>query len=56
MQAQQFEIYKQALPYYEKAYEINPSNIGVIQTLLGLYYNLEITEKLKDLKAVYEGL
>lgn len=56
LQAQQFEIYKEALPYYEKAYELSPSSIGVVQTLLGLYENLEMTEKLQELRLVYEGL
>lgn len=52
--AQQKEIYKEALPFYEKAYELNSSNVGVIQTLLGLYENLEMTVKLEELKVVYE--
>jgi len=56
LQAQQFEIYKQALPYYEKAYELNNSNISVIQTLLGLYENLEMTDKLEKIRVVYEDL
>jgi len=54
--AEQKEIYKEALPYYEKAYELNRDNIGVVQTLLGLYENMEMTEKLEALKVVYEGL
>lgn len=52
--AEQKEIYKEALPYYEKAYELDGTNIGVIQTLLGLYENLEMTEKLEALQVVYE--
>jgi len=54
--AQQKEIYKEALPYYEKAYELDGENIGVVQTLLGLYENMEMTEKLGALKVAYEDL
>lgn len=54
--AEQMEIYKEALPYYEKAYELDSSNIAIVQTLLGLYENLEMPEKLEEIKAVYEGL
>jgi len=53
---EQKEIYKEALPYYEKAYELDNSNIGVVQTLLGLYENLEMTEKLEEIKVVYDSL
>ena len=56
LQAQQFEIYKEAVPFYEKAYEIDSTNISVIQTLMGLYENLEMSEKLDAIKAVYEEL
>jgi len=56
LQAQQFEIYKEAIPYYEKAYGINGKNINIVQTLMGLYENLEMTDKLNDIKAVYEEL
>ncbi len=56
LQAQQFEIYKQALPYYEKAYAYNKTNISTIQTLMGLYENLEMVDKLNEVKAVYDKL
>ena len=56
LQAQQMEVYKEAVPYYEKAYEFNGSSIAVIQTLMGLYENLEMTDKFEELKAVYDKL
>ncbi|NEW78463.1 MAG: tetratricopeptide repeat protein [Gelidibacter sp.] len=56
LQLQQFEIYKQALPYYEKAYGFNPKSINIVQTLMGLYENLEMTDKLDKIKVVYETL
>ena len=56
LQAQQLEIYKEALPYYEKAYELDPNNIATIQTLLGLYTNLEMNDKHDALKEIYDGM
>lgn len=56
LQAQQFDIYRKALPYYEKAYELNPNSINVVQTLMGLYENLEMTDKLEKIRVVYEKL
>lgn len=56
LKAKQLEVYKLAIPYYEKAYEIDPNEIGVVQSLLGLYENLEMTEKAKQMKAKYDSL
>jgi tetratricopeptide (TPR) repeat protein len=56
LQAQQLEIYKEALPYYEKAYELDSSNIGIIQTLLGLYENLSLSEKAAEMHEIYQEL
>lgn len=56
LQVQQFDIYKKSLPYYEKAYELNPSSINIVQTLMGLYENLEMTDKLEKIRVVYEKL
>lgn len=56
LQEQQFEIYRKAIPYYEKAYELDGKSISIIQTLMGLYENLEMTEKLDAIRAVYDEL
>lgn len=56
LQLKQLEIYKEALPYYEKAYELNPENVATVQTLLGLYTNLEMNEKYEALKAIYDEM
>jgi len=56
LQEKQFAIYREALPYYEKAYELNKSSIGVVQTLLGLYENLDMQDKVEKLRVVYEGM
>ena len=56
LQAKQFEIYKEALPYYEKAHELDKSSIGIIQTLLGLYENLGMSEKSQELHKIYDEI
>lgn len=56
LQAQQFEIYKEAVPYYEKAYEFSGDNINIVQTLMGLYENLDMQDKLAEIKVVYNKL
>jgi len=56
LKAQQIEIYKEALPYYEKAYELENTNIGVVQTLLSLYENIGMEEELEKIKVVYDEL
>ncbi|HEY9169497.1 MAG TPA: tetratricopeptide repeat protein [Lutibacter sp.] len=56
LQVQQFEIYRKALPYYEKANELNPKSISVIQTLMGLYENLEMTDKLEKIRVIYDEI
>lgn len=48
-------LYTEALPYLEKAFEINPQNIEVIRTLMNIYYVLgnpkadEMQAKLNEL-------
>lgn len=44
-------IFKEALPYLEKAYELNPANEDVSATLLNVYGALEMTAEKKALKA-----
>ena len=44
-------IFTSALPYLEKANELDPKNTDVKNTLLGVYGALEMTEKKKALKA-----
>jgi len=56
LQAKQLKIYKEALPFYEKAFEIDNSRVSVVQTLMGIYSNLEMDDKAKDMKAVYDNL
>ena len=56
LQQKQFEIYRESVPFYEKAFELNKSSISVVQTLLGLYENLGMEDKLEVMKAVYDEL
>lgn len=44
-------LFKNALPYLEKATELDPSNKEVKTTLLSVYRALEMTDKAKELKA-----
>ncbi len=56
LQAQQLDIYREALPYYEKVYELSHDDINVVQTLMGIYENLEMSDKAKELREVYNKL
>ncbi|SDX54166.1 TPR repeat-containing protein [Lutibacter oricola] len=56
LQKEQFEVYKEAVPYYESAYKYDKSNIAIVQTLMGLYENLDMGDKLNEIKAVYEEM
>lgn len=51
LKKQREAIFNDALPFLEKAYELNPANEDVSNTLMGVYGALEMTEKKKALKA-----
>jgi tetratricopeptide (TPR) repeat protein len=51
LKKQREDIFKGALPYLEKAYELSPQNEDVATTLLNVYGALEMTDKRKALKA-----
>lgn len=51
LKKQRQEIFKSAIPFLEKAYELNPNNEDVSGTLLNVYSALEMTDKKKALKA-----
>ena len=46
-------IYREALPYLEKSYELNPDNVDVVNALRDIYYKLGEAEKLQ---AIEEGI
>ena len=43
------ELFRKALPYYEKAYQINPEPMDYKIALRSIYYNLEIGDKLEEI-------
>jgi tetratricopeptide (TPR) repeat protein len=44
------QYYKDALPYLEKANELDPDNLDAMQTRLNIYYQLEKNEEAKKLQ------
>lgn len=51
LKKQREDIFKSAIPYLEKANELDPKNEDVAATLLNVYGALEMTDKKKALKA-----
>lgn len=45
------KMFKDTLPFLEKAYELDSKNEAVSSTLLGVYKALEMSDKVKELKA-----
>lgn len=55
IKARQLELYKEVLPNFEKAYSLNDTDKDIMRTLMNLYENLEMYDKLKKVKAVFDG-
>jgi tetratricopeptide (TPR) repeat protein len=53
---QKKQFYKDALPYLEKASELDPKNMSALQTKLNIYYQLEMNEKAKALQEKINSL
>ncbi|MDR2121351.1 MAG: tetratricopeptide repeat protein [Tannerella sp.] len=45
------ELFKKALPYFEKAYKTNPDERQYMVALRGIYYNLDMGEKFAEIEA-----
>jgi hypothetical protein len=45
-----FDLFRSAIPFLEKAVEIEPSNLDVAKTLLNVYSALEMSAESKALK------
>ncbi len=56
IKAKQLEMYKQALPTFEKALEFNKQRTDFMRTVMALYENLEMYDKMKELKAQIDAL
>ena len=60
IKARQLELYKEVLPYYEKAYVLTKEktkedDIDIVRTLMSMYENLEMTDKFKEMKAIWDA-
>jgi tetratricopeptide (TPR) repeat protein len=51
LKKQRTATFTAAMPYLEKAYELDPANDAVITNLMSVYNFLEMTDKYKALKA-----
>jgi tetratricopeptide (TPR) repeat protein len=50
------EIFKQALPFMEKAYKLDPKRKETLKGLEGIYHSLNETEKVNEVRAQLEKL
>ena len=55
IKAKQLDLYKVALPYFEKAREVKKDNMDVVRTLMSMYENLEMDDKYKEMKALWDA-
>ncbi len=49
-------LFKQSLPYMERANEIKPEDTGVLESLKGLYYRFEMNDKYDEVKAKLDSI
>lgn len=62
LKVKQLDLYREILPMYEKAYKITDANYSknnekaFLKTLMAIYENLEMYDKMKEVKAFYDGL
>ncbi len=49
-------VYAKALPYMEKAHEINPDDVYAMRSLQELYYRLKMTDKYAAIKAKLDAI
>jgi len=60
IKARQLELYREVLPYYEKAYVLSKEktkedDIDIVRTLMSMYENLEMNDKFKEMKAIWDA-
>lgn len=60
IKAKQSELYKEVVPLYEKAMALKKKESGkpeasIAQTLMNLYENLEMSDKAKEMRAIWEA-
>lgn len=56
MQTKRNDFYRKALPYFEKAREIKPNELSILQALKEVYAKLEMYDKSKEVKAQMDKL
>jgi tetratricopeptide (TPR) repeat protein len=56
IKAKQLEMYRKALPTFEKALEFNKERTDFMRTVMALYENLEMYDKMKVLKAKIDAI
>jgi tetratricopeptide (TPR) repeat protein len=56
IKAKQADLYKEVIPFYEKAFELRPDDIDTVRTLMSLYENTEMDDKFKTMKEKYDSL
>lgn len=49
------DLFKKALPYFEKAVEIDKSNTEYLMALRGIYYNLQMDKKVAEIEALMKN-
>ncbi len=55
LQAERNALYTSALPYFEKAHQVNPADISTMQALKEIYVRTGQTEKADAIKKLLEG-
>jgi len=50
------ELFRKALPYYEKAHELDENFVGVLIALKEIYYRFKMNDKLADIKKKMDEL
>ncbi len=50
------EVFRQSMPFFEKAHELNPTRVSYIDTLKRLYFRFEMTDKYNEMEAKLEAL
>ncbi len=56
IKAKQVVLYKEAIPVYEKAYELKSDDIDTVRTLMSLYENAEMDDKFMEMKKKYDSM
>ncbi len=56
IKARQVELYKEVIPVYEKAFDLDSKDIDTIRTLMSLYENVEMEAEFQEMKTLYDSL